>query len=44
MIDIFLADWGWDYHFRNFVILLVPRTEFIEIDIKLSTLPSQMNL
>jgi hypothetical protein len=44
MIDIFLADWGWDDHFRNFVILPVPRTEFIEIENKLSALPSQLNL
>jgi hypothetical protein len=43
MINMFLQDSHGGDHFLDFPILPVSRTEFVEIENKLSALPSQMN-
>jgi hypothetical protein len=44
MVDIFLEDGGRDDHFLDFPILRARRIEFVEIENKLSALPSQAKL
>jgi hypothetical protein len=43
MINIFLPDRGRGDDFVHFPIVQVSRTEFVEIENKLGTLPSQVN-